>query len=96
MKSAVPGAEREEARSTIISTGSIIPPGKRQPHRGSFSGASLVCTPDEREALVKVASGDTRISREHMRRLFMLRLVERELGVVQLTREGRQLLGLAD
>lgn len=56
----------------------------------------MSCTPQELEALVKIASGDVRIGQENMRRLFMLRLVDREAGVVRLTREGRLLLGLAD
>jgi hypothetical protein len=51
-------------------------------------------TPQELNVLGKVASGDTRIGQENMRRLFMLRLVDREAGVVQLTREGRLALGL--
>ena len=33
---------------------------------------------------------------EHMRRLFMMRLVERPLRIVQLTAEGRALLGLPE
>jgi len=56
----------------------------------------MTATPAEREALVKIASGETRIPQEQMRRLFMLRLVERQLGRVQLTREGRRFLGLAE
>ena len=58
--------------------------------------SSLTPTRAEREALLKIASGDSRIPQEQMRRLFMLRLVERELGRVQLTREGRALLSDAD
>ena len=56
----------------------------------------MSCTPQELESLVKVASGNTHIGQENMRRLFMLRLVDRVAGVVQLTAEGRHLLGLAD
>ena len=56
----------------------------------------MSCTPQELEALVKIAGGDMRIGQEYMRRLFILRLVKRDAGVVQLTREGRLVLGLAD
>ena len=56
----------------------------------------MACTPDELQALARVATGDVKIGQENMRRLFMLRLVDREAGVVQLTREGRLALGMQD
>jgi hypothetical protein len=79
---------------TIISTESIAP-GARQHHAGAVAPGSMTPTPEEREALAKIADGNCAISQEHMRRLFMMRLVERPLGRVQLTREGRQVLGLS-
>ena len=52
-------------------------------------------TSDEWLALAKVASGDTDLAREELRRLFMLGLVERQLGRVCLTEHGRATLGMA-
>jgi hypothetical protein len=45
-------------------------------------------------ALKKLASGDTNVSKEDLRRLFMLGLVERQLGHVCLTKHGREMLAL--
>jgi len=56
----------------------------------------MTCSIEEHEALVKIANGNEAVGRENMRRLFMLRLVERQLGRVQLTRAGEHLLGLHD
>jgi hypothetical protein len=86
----------EQRGGIAISTERNNPAGARRSASASLRASGMTCTPQEREALVKIASGDTRIAQEQMRRLFMMRLVDRELGVVHLTREGRQLLGLPD
>jgi hypothetical protein len=57
------------------------------------SDRGTACTPQEWAALAKIASGQRDISQQDMRRLFMLGLVERECGVVRLTRYGRTVLG---
>ena len=51
-------------------------------------------TSDDWAALAKMASGHTALTREELRRLFMLGLVERRLGYVCLTQHGRTKLGL--
>ena len=51
-------------------------------------------TPEEWAALAKVASGQTDVSKEDLRRLFMLGLVDRQLSRVCLSDHGRSVLGL--
>jgi hypothetical protein len=53
-------------------------------------------TSEEWAALAKVASGKLDLSREELRRLFMLGLVDRQLGRICLSMHGRATLGLRD
>jgi hypothetical protein len=48
----------------------------------------------EWSALKRLASGDPDLSRNDLRRLFMLGLVERQLGRLCLTKQGREMLAL--
>ena len=50
-------------------------------------------TSEEWLALARVASGHAGVSKDDLRRLFMLGLVERQLGRVCLTEHGRTTLG---
>jgi len=52
-------------------------------------------TSDEWTALARVASGQAGVSKEELRGLFMLGLVERQLGRVCLSEHGRTTLGVA-
>jgi len=52
-------------------------------------------TSDEWAALAKVAGGHDAISKGELRTLFMLGLVERQLGRICLSRHGRVTLGLS-
>ena len=60
----------------------------------SYCGAPR--TPEDWAALAKVASGESNLTREELRRLFMLGLVDRRLGRVCLSTHGRATLGLRD
>jgi hypothetical protein len=51
-------------------------------------------TPEDWAALAKIANGRSALSKDELRRLFMLGLVERQLGRVCLTQHGRATLGL--
>ncbi|HYC44643.1 MAG TPA: hypothetical protein VED01_04065 [Burkholderiales bacterium] len=51
-------------------------------------------TSEEWAALAKIAAGHPNLSKDELRRLFMLGLVERQLGRVCLTHHGRETLGL--
>ena len=51
-------------------------------------------TSEDWAALAKMASGHAALTRDELRRLFMLGLVERRLGYVCLTQHGRTILGL--
>jgi hypothetical protein len=51
-------------------------------------------TPAEWKALAKVGRGDARVSKNELRRLFMLGLVDRQLGDICLTKHGRDMLEL--
>ena len=51
-------------------------------------------TSEDWAALAKIASGHTALTRDELRRLFMLGLVERRLGYICLTQHGRAKLGL--
>ena len=53
-------------------------------------------TSEECAALAKVASGQLNLTRDELRRLFMLGLVDRQLGRVCLNLHGRATLGLRD
>ena len=53
-------------------------------------------TSEEWAALAKVASGHGKLSRGELRRLFMLGLVERQLGRLCLSSHGRSVLGIRD
>lgn len=53
-------------------------------------------TSEEWAALAKVASGQLTLTREELRGLFMLGLVDRQLGRVCLNPHGRAALGLDD
>jgi hypothetical protein len=57
-----------------------------------FCGAPR--TPEEWAALAKMANGNSALSKDELRKLFMLGLVERQLGRVCLTQHGRATLGL--
>ena len=57
---------------------------------------SVPRTAEEWAALAKVASGQPNLTREELRRLFMLGLVDRQLGRVCLNPHGRAALGLSD
>ena len=63
-----------------------------------MSEPTLYCgiprTPAEWKALAKVARGDTHVSKNELRRLFMLGLVERQLGDLCLSKHGREMLEL--
>jgi len=64
------------------------------PHDFSYHGTPR--TSDEWAALAKVASGQLDLSRDELRRLFMLGLVDRQLGRICLSMHGRATLGLRD
>ena len=64
------------------------------PHDFSYRGTPR--TSDEWAALAKVASGQLDLSRDELRRLFMLGLVDRQLGRICLSMHGRATLGLRD
>ena len=49
-------------------------------------------TPAEWSALAKVASGDQKLTRDELRSLFMLGLVDRQLGRICLSEHGRETL----
>ena len=53
-------------------------------------------TSEEWAALAKVASGDQSLTREELRRLFMLGLVDRHLDRICLSKHGQATLGLVD
>ena len=53
-------------------------------------------TSEEWAALAKIASGQLDLSRDELRRLFMLGLVDRQLGRICLSTHGRATLGLRD
>lgn len=53
-------------------------------------------TPEEWAALAKVGCGEPHVSRDDLRRLFMLGLVDRQLGRVCLSDHGRTVLGLQE
>lgn len=59
-----------------------------------FSYRGLPRTSEEWAALAKVASGQPDLSREELRRLFLLGLVDRQLGRICLSTHGRATLGL--
>lgn len=61
-----------------------------------FSCRGLPGTSEEWAALAKVASGHPNLSREELRRLFMLGLVDRQLGRICLSTHGRTTLGLRE
>jgi hypothetical protein len=52
-------------------------------------------TSEEWAALAKIAAGQADLSKNELRCLFMLGLVERQLGSVRLTHHGRETLGRA-
>jgi len=52
-------------------------------------------TSDEWDALAKVASGHHAVPKDELRCLFMLGLVERQLGRICLSAHGRVTLGLS-
>jgi hypothetical protein len=52
-------------------------------------------TSAEWAALAKIAQGESDLSKEELRRLFMLGLVERQLGRICLTPHGLAMLGLS-
>ena len=58
--------------------------------------SGVPCSAEEWKALKKIAGGQADVSKECLRRLFTLRLVERQAGVLCLTRSGRLKLGLAE
>jgi hypothetical protein len=60
----------------------------------TFRGAPR--TSEEWAALAKVASGDQSLTREELRRLFMLGLVDRHLDRICLSKHGQATLGLTD
>ena len=51
-------------------------------------------TSEEWSALARIASGRTDVNKEELRQLFMLGLVDRQLGRVCLSDHGRATLGL--
>jgi len=51
-------------------------------------------TPDEWAALAKIASGQKDLSKDELRELFVLGLVDRQLGHIRLSAHGRSVLGL--
>ena len=51
---------------------------------------------EERTALAEIARERMDISKALLRRLFMLHLVERQMGIVRVTRRGRVALGLSE
>lgn len=53
-------------------------------------------TAEEWAALAKVASGAQNLTKDELRRLFMLGLVDRHLERITLSKHGRAILGLAD
>ena len=61
-----------------------------------FSYHGTPRTSEDWAALAKVASGEVNLTREELRRLFMLGLVDRQLGRICLSTHGRQTLGLLD
>jgi hypothetical protein len=62
------------------------------PNPLSYCGAPR--TPEDWAALAKVASGQNALTRDELRRLFMLGLVDRQLGRICLSTHGRATLGL--
>jgi hypothetical protein len=60
----------------------------------SFRG--IPRTSEEWAALAKVASGYPNLTKEELRRLFMLGLVDRQLGRICLSAHGRNTLGLGE
>ena len=62
----------------------------------TFSYRGTPRSSDEWAALAKVASGQLDLSREELRRLFMLGLVDRQLGRICLSTHGRATLGLSE
>jgi len=60
----------------------------------SFRG--IPRTSEEWAALAKIASGHPHLTKAELRRLFMLGLVDRQLGRVCLSKHGRDTLGLPD
>lgn len=62
----------------------------------TFSYRGTPRSSDEWAALAKVVSGQPNLSREELRRLFMLGLVDRQLGRICLSTHGRATLGLCD
>ena len=63
---------------------------------GHFNYRGLPRTPEEWTALAQIASGHDDVSKEELRGLFMLGLVDRQLGRVCLSDHGRATLGLAE
>ena len=63
---------------------------------GYFNYRGVPRTPEEWTALARIASGQDDVSREELRGLFMLGLVDRQLGRVCLSDHGRVTLGLPD
>ena len=61
-----------------------------------FSYRAAPRTSEDWAALAKVASGQASLTRGELRRLFMLGLVDRQLGRVCLSTHGRATLGLVD
>ena len=53
-------------------------------------------TSEEWAALAKVARGDQSLTREELRRLFMLGLVDRQVDRIRLSKHGCEILGLSD
>ena len=61
-----------------------------------LSYRGLPRTSQEWAALASIANGGTGVARDELRTLFMLGLVERQLGRVCLSRHGRKALGLPE
>jgi hypothetical protein len=59
----------------------------------AFTYRGIPRTPDEWTALARVASGHADVSRDALRSLFMLGLVERQLGRICLSEHGRTTFG---
>jgi hypothetical protein len=64
------------------------------PDACSFRGAPR--SSEEWAALAKIASGQLNLTKDELRRLFMLGLVDRQLGRICLSGHGRATLGLTD
>jgi len=60
----------------------------------SFSYRGLPRTSEEWAALAKIASGELNLTKDELRHLFMLGLVDRQLGRIRLSGHGRATLGL--